>query len=76
MGDRSGGGRTEYPVYADDFAKCREFLQTYSEGEDNFPYQIQLVRFLLKHLPCWSITMRLSATRSLTLAFLPRLYHA
>ena len=42
-GDRQ---RSDYPSYGDEFLKCREFLQKYSEGEDNLPYQVQLVRIL------------------------------
>jgi hypothetical protein len=42
-GDRQ---RNDYPSYGDEFLKCREFLQKYSEGEDNLPYQVQLVRIL------------------------------
>ena len=39
--------KNDYPSYGDEYVKCREFLQNYSEGGDNLPYQVQLVRTLL-----------------------------
>jgi hypothetical protein len=43
MGDRDRPKTANFPSHDEEFEKCRDFLQNYTEGVNNLPYLVQLV---------------------------------